>query len=136
MKHVIKFSGHENIRSLHTKTIEITCDQHLTIFGDCIVGVSAESGCSNLPQSLKDLLRSDRAITFTLRVGEYDFVINGYGSPDLTLDHTEDIVLRKSKFICPRTIAICCDQTADKIPEEMIKLLQDPNTIGELIIKV
>ena len=136
MKHVIKFSGHENIRSLHAKTIEITSDQHLTISGDCIVGVSAESGCADLPKSLKDLLQSDRAITFTLQVGEYSFTINGHGSSDLILDHSKDIVLRKSKFICPRTIAICCDQTADKIPREMIKLLQDPNTIGELIIKV
>ncbi len=136
MRHVIRFFGHKNIRSLHTKTIEITCDRDLTVAGDCIVGVSAESGCAELPETLKTLLRSDRSVKFTLCVNKHNFVINGRGSPKLVLDHRTDIVLRKSKFICPRTISICCDQTADKVPKEMIRLLQDPSTSGKLIIEV
>jgi hypothetical protein len=41
----IQFSGHENIRSNHQKTIEITKESHLTPSGDCIIGVNASSSC-------------------------------------------------------------------------------------------
>ena len=47
MKFEIEFSGHENIRSNHQKTIEITKESHLTPRGDCIVGVNAKYSCSD-----------------------------------------------------------------------------------------
>ncbi|MGI0066726.1 MAG: DUF371 domain-containing protein, partial [Nitrosotalea sp.] len=39
MRFEISFHGHENVRSLHPKSIEITTDPNLTVNGDCIVGV-------------------------------------------------------------------------------------------------
>jgi hypothetical protein len=72
MKFEIGFSGHENIRSNHQKTIEITKKSYLTPQGDCIVGVNATSSCADLPQELKDKLKvPDAKITFLIRVGEY-----------------------------------------------------------------
>ena len=53
MKFEIEFSGHENIRSNHQKTIEITKESHLTPRGDCIVGVNAKYSCADLPEELK-----------------------------------------------------------------------------------
>ena len=40
----IPFFGHPNIRSLHGRTIEITREPHLTLQGDCIVGVGGRIG--------------------------------------------------------------------------------------------
>jgi len=37
VRYEIEFFGHENIRSNHKKTIEITKESHLTPRGDCIV---------------------------------------------------------------------------------------------------
>ena len=53
MKIEIPFSGHSNILSLHKKTIEITKDSHLTINGDCIIGVNANLACIDLPEKFK-----------------------------------------------------------------------------------
>ncbi len=137
MKFEIEFSGHENIRSNHQKTIEITKESNLTPQGDCIVGVNATSSCADLPQELKDKLRiSDSKVTFSINVGENEFVLKGKGHPNLILTHSEDIVIRKSDFICPRTLAVNCDKASNLLPREMVSLLQDPKTKGTFTITV
>ena len=137
MRFEIKFYGHENIRSNHKKTIEITKESRLTPQGDCIVGVGATSSCADLPERLKDKLRnSDSKITFMINVGDYEFVVEGQGNSDLILTHTEDIVIRKSNFICPRTLAVKCDKSSDSLPREMVRLLQNPKTKGIFTIIV
>ncbi len=137
MKFEIKFSGHENIRSNHQKTIEITKESHLTPRGDCIVGVNAKSSCADLSEELKNKLRTpDSKVTFSIKVGAEDFVLEGKGHPDLILTHTEDIVIRKSNFICPRTLAVKCDKASDLLPRSMVKQLQDPKTRGIFTITV
>lgn len=137
MKFEIEFSGHENIRSTHQKTIEITKESHLTPQGDCIVGVNATSSCADLPQELKDKLKSSESIViFSIRVGEQEFILKGKGHPDLILTHPEDIVIRKSGFICPRTLAVKCDKASDLMPRDMVSLLQDPKIKGTFTISV
>ncbi|MDX1595695.1 MAG: DUF371 domain-containing protein [Nitrosopumilaceae archaeon] len=137
MKHEIQFSGHKNIRSLHQKTIEITKDSSLTVNGDCIVGVNASHACDDLPIELKNKLQDSKCkVKFSLKVGDYVFTVHGKGSPDLVLNHKTDIVIRKSSFTCPRTLAIQCDKASDVIPREIITMLQDPKTKGLLIIEV
>jgi len=133
----IQFSGNENIRSNHQKTIEITKESSLTPEGDCIVGVNATSSCADLPQELKDRLKvPGTKITFSIRVGEYEFVLEGKGHPNLILTHSDDIVIRKSNFICPRTLAVKCDKASDLLPREMVSLLQNPKTKGTFTIIV
>ena len=137
MRAEIQFFGHKNIRSNHKRTIEITKESHLTPSGDCIVGVNANLSCADLPPLLKDRLRNPNSkISISIVVGDLEFTIAGKGHPDLILSHTEDIVIRKSSFLCPRTLAISCDKASDQIPREMIKLLQDPKTQGKFIIDV
>ena len=137
MIYEIEFSGHENIRSNHTRTIEITKDSHLTPRGDCIIGVNATSSCADLPFELKERLKDPKSVvSFSIRVGTHEFLVRGNGDKNLTFAHTEDIVIRKSSFVCPRTLAVRCDKASDVIPREMIALLQDPNTKGKFIISV
>ncbi len=131
MRFEIKFSGHKNICSNHKTTLEITKESHLTPRGDCIVGVNATSSCSDLPEELKDKLRNPNSkITFSIKVKDDNFIIMGTGHPDLILSHTDDIVIRKSNFICPRTLAIKCDKASNSLPRNMVLLLQDPKTVG------
>lgn len=137
MKFEIEFSGHENIRSNHQKTIEITKDSNLTPRGDCIVGVNANSSCADLPEELKNKLKNiESKVTLSIKVGDDNFVIQGKGHPDLILTHTEDIVIRKSDFICPRTLAVKCDKASNLLPRNMVTRLQDPKTIGVFTIIV
>ena len=135
MRFKIQFSGHENIRSNHKKTIEITKESHLTTRGDCIIGVNATSSCADLPSELKDKLRDpDNKITFLIRVADHEFVVSGRGHPDLLLTHSEDIVIRKSDFTCPRTLSVKCDKASDLLPRDMVSMLQDPKTKGTFTI--
>jgi len=133
----IKFSGHENIRSTHKKTIEITKDSELSLKGDCIIGVNASCSCFDLPSSLKEKLQDPKSkVKFSIKVAEHEFIVKGRGCEDLILTHTEDIVIRKSNFICPRTLAIKCDKASDLFPRKMVTLLQDPKTKGTFKIIV
>ena len=137
MRFEIEFFGHENIRSTHKKTLEITKEKELTIRGDCIVGVNASASCHDIPQHIKEKLRDpDSEVRFSIMVQDHEFVIVGKGHKDLTLTHKEDIVIRKSDFVCPRTLAVRCDKASDILPREMVQLLQDPQTRGVFAIEV
>ena len=137
MRFEIPFFGHENVRALHTRTIEITTEPDLTLQGDCIVGVGADHGCVSIPENLKEKLRrSESKIIITIQVDDEEFVIEGKGHEDLRLENPHDIVIRKSNFLCPRTLAIECDKASDDIPRKMIKKLQDPKTKGLFVIEV
>ena len=106
MKLTIPFTGHEQVLSLHEKTLEITKDDSLTPQGDCIVGVNSGISCIDLPEKMKEKIQNPKSkISFTLKVGKFSFKIQGHGSEKLTLKHVSDIVLRKSAFTCSRTIA-------------------------------
>lgn len=137
MRFEIPFYGHENVRALHPRTIEITTEPDLTIQGDCIVGVSAQCGCKDIPEKLKEKLRDERSkVTLSIHVNDEVFQVVGNGNQDLILEHPHDIVIRKSKFLCPRTLAINCDKASDDIPRKMIKMLQSPQTKGVFVIEV
>ena len=137
MKIEIPFQGHKNILSLHQKTLEITKDDELTSNGDCIVGVSANISCVDLPEKMKKKIRNPKTkITFSIRVDNKKFTIQGNGSKKLSLKHTKDIVLRKSAFTCSRTIAINCDNASSDIPRDFVKILQNPKTVGNMTIEI
>ena len=137
MRFEIPFYGHENIRSLHPKTIEITTESHLTTNGDCIVGVKASSGCNDLPEKLKTLLQNSKSnVNCAIIVKDMTFKIKGKGNDKLTLTNPHDIVIRKSSFVCPRTLATNCDVASDFIPRQIVKTLQNPDIQGTFVIEV
>lgn len=137
MRFEISFHGHENVRSLHPKSIEITTDSDLTINGDCIIGVGASCGCLGIPRKIKSLLQKPQSEVFcTIIVGDLSYKISGKGNEKLTLTNPHDIVIRKSNFTCPRTLSVNCDVASDSIPRQMVKALQNPNTEGIFRIEV
>ena len=137
MRFEITFHGHENVRSFHPKSIEITTEEHLTVKGDCIVGVRASCGCLGIPDEMKKLLQKPESeVTCTILVGDHSFTIVGRGSEKLSLTNPHDIVVRKSKFTCPRTLSVSCNVACNSIPPQMIKVLQNPKTKGIFRIEV
>jgi len=133
----IPFSGHENIRSLHKKTIEITREDSLTPSGDCIIGVKAKCGCSGIPNKIKKKLRDPKSVViFSINVDGNKFQVKGKGHKNIICSDPNDIVLRKSDYVCPRTLAIKCDSASDSIPRKIIRLLQNPKTEGFFSIEV
>ena len=131
------FKGHPNVQSLHSRTIEITKDKNLTLKGDCIIGVNANKSCKDLLPKIKEKIKKNNSsIEIELIVEPYSFIIKGSGNEDLLLSNSKDIVLRKSKFICDRTLSINCNYGSLEIPREIIDLLKNLGKTGIMLIKV
>ena len=133
----VTFYGHPNVRSLHSKTVEITRDDHLTLRGDCIIGVRASKACADLDQTLRRRLRSnDSVVRIEIMVGDESFLINGKGDERFTLQNPHDIVIRKTGFVCPRTMSVRCDRASSDVPRKMVRMLQDTEERGIFRITV
>ena len=127
----VTFYGHPNIRSLHAKTIEITKDEHLTPRGDCIIGVKANKACADLDESFKHRLKSNLSvIKIEVMVGDESFLISGRGDERLSMLNSNDIVIRKTNFVCPRTMSVLCDKASSDVTRKLVKMLQDQETKG------
>lgn len=120
--------GHPAILSTHQTTLEITTSHELTRRGDCVVAVKSSKAVRNLPEGLKRALSSSSGRgRLVIRVGPFDFAVEGRGDPRLTFSHETDLVVRKSAFISDRTLMIYADKSSMDIPRDMVRMLQDPN---------
>jgi hypothetical protein len=124
---VIQAFGHPNIVSSHPTTIMFTKERQVTKRGDCIVAVDADKSVADLSAEFKDALRQPNAkLTIQLEVDGLMGQINAYGSPELTLNHPNDLVIRKSEFISDRTLAIKADKSSGDLSEAVVEKLRNP----------
>lgn len=127
--------GHENVTSKHKSTFEITTDKHLTLKGDCIIGLNSNVTLNDFPQELRDILQTDDArIEVKLKTDNAIDKIVGYGSNELTLNHPTDMVIRKSTFTCNRTLMIKADKAAKDLDKQLITDLSNCSKL-EVTIK-
>jgi uncharacterized protein len=133
----VEFFGHPMVRSAHPTTIEVTKDAHLTINGDCIIGVRADKGLSDLSSGVRDALRSEgSAVTFTIVVPGKTFEFQAFGTSSLTLESVHEMVIRRSVYVCGRTLAVRAGAAAKDIPRDLVQTLRSPETKGLLRIEV
>ncbi|MEM4733166.1 MAG: DUF371 domain-containing protein [Candidatus Bathyarchaeia archaeon] len=126
-KEVITCYGHQNIQATHKTTLEFTRDAHLTKRGNCIVTVAADKALADLGAEFKETLRRPNAkLTITIEVDGITEQVTASGSPRLILTHTSDMVVRKSDFVCSRTLAIHADKTACNLSRALIEKLKNP----------
>jgi len=119
--------GHANIQAIHPTTIMFTKDIHVSKKGDCIVAMAADKSVADLSVQFKGELRKPNAkVTIIIEAGDLIEEIKALGSPKLCLCHPTDIVIRKSDYICSRTLAICADKSSIDLPRELVEKLQDP----------
>ncbi|MFH1789393.1 MAG: DUF371 domain-containing protein [Candidatus Altiarchaeota archaeon] len=130
----IRARGHENITSKHETTLMFTKDDYVTLRGDCIIAVSADKACADLTDEFKEKLRSEEAkVIFTISCGGAQEKITAYGHPDLTLSDAKDMVVRKSTFTCPRTLAVKADKAAAQLDRKLVKAIAEGR---EVLIKI
>jgi hypothetical protein len=122
---IIRCHGHPLISASHSTTFEVTAQETLTESGHCIIGIKADKGARGLlPQFRVVLCHDDAELETTLECGGIEVVVHARGSPLMTLDHPTDLVWRKSRFVCGRTIGICSDHVAATLPKELVALLR------------
>ena len=125
---VVTAWGHENILATNHSTFEITKDTHLTKRGNCIIGVAANKSFNDLSDQFKTIIKKyGTKITITLEADGERALIEAEGHPKLTLRDSNDMVVRKSIYICRRTLAIKSNKAADDLPRNLIKKLKNPN---------
>jgi len=128
--------GHPNITSEHKTTLMVTTDKHLSKGGDCIVAVRAEKSLDGLLPELKEIIRNEEAeVVFIMETSGQRLVVRGRGHPGLTLTNSSDMVIRKSSFICGRTLMIRADISALDIPPEFVRLLEGHNREVHITIR-
>jgi len=124
-KLTINAQGHENVLSSHEMTLEFTKETHLTPKGDCIVAVAADKGLVEFPQEFKDALKDEKAVLeIEIECGGITDKVTAYGHPGLILTHPTDCVIRKSGFICPRTLAIRAGKAASDLDRRLVEKLR------------
>lgn len=118
--------GHENIQATHETTFEITKEPTLTKRGDCIIAVEATKGAADLPLEFKEAARKkDAQITITIEAGELKEIVRTRGSPRLLFTHPTDLVVRKTDYVCGRTLAIRADKAASDLSRKLVEKIQD-----------
>jgi hypothetical protein len=119
--------GHENIQAIHPSTLMFTRERHLSKTGDCVVGVAADKAVADLNQEFKEKLKRPNAkLTIIIEAEGLTEQIDALGSPKLILTHPTDMVIRKSNYICDRTLAIHADKSANDLPRELVEKLKNP----------
>lgn len=120
--------GHENIQATHKTTLEFTKDKHISKKGDCIVAIAADKALTDLSAEFKENLRKPHAkLTILIEAGGIIDQVNAHGSPQLILSHPTDMVIRKSGYICNRTLAIHTDKAAQDLSKALLEKLKNSN---------
>ncbi|PKP51414.1 MAG: DUF371 domain-containing protein, partial [Candidatus Altiarchaeales archaeon HGW-Altiarchaeales-3] len=134
---IVKSKGHKNVLGRHKTTFEVTKETHLTPRGDCIIGVCADKGILELSEKFRDALKCEDAkleILLKIRGTNLEEKITASGKPGLSFTHPTDIVVRKSNFICSRTLCIRADRAANDFSREFIEKLK--NSEAELLMEL
>ncbi|MFQ5818632.1 MAG: DUF371 domain-containing protein [Candidatus Heimdallarchaeota archaeon] len=127
--------GHENILSTHSSTIEITRDLNISRRANCVVGVGANKGLVDLSPEFKKLARSSSTeIVIIFESGGKSETVHAKGDPRLTFSHAQETVIRKSSFVCPRTLAVLANKAASDLNRALIQQVQVKE--AELHIKI
>jgi hypothetical protein len=121
VQEIIYCRGHPLVLGNHPTTFEVTREDHLTKYGNCIIGIAADTGCTGLSPVFKRMLSHDDSVLFTrLSCDGVTVEVKSKGSSLFTLDHPTDIVWRRSSFVCGRTIGINSDHVAADLPKALI----------------
>ena len=136
-REVIFGYGHENMRATHKTTLEFTKDPHLSKKGDCIVTVAADKALADLTAEFKKNLRKPHAkITITIEADEVIEQVTAYGSPQLIMTHGTDVVIRKSDYVCSRTLAVHADKAACDLSRDLVEKLKNPKQKAKITLAV
>jgi len=130
---VITAKGHPRITARHPTTLMITKDEEVGPRGDCIIAVAASRGAAEFSYDFKKAVMSGAAVTITIEVGGRVEKVHAFGHPSLTLEHPTDLVVRKSKFICGRTLAVRADKAAAGLSRSFVGKLQSPMSVRVVI---
>jgi len=81
------------------------------------------------------ILGGSEVYKYALNANIIDKII-AEGSPNLPLTNSKDIVIRKSDYICNRTLAINANKAACDLSSNLVEKLKDPKKIVKIILLI
>jgi len=136
-REIIFAYGNRNIQATHKTTFEITREAHLSKRGTCIIATAADKALADLSSGFKEKLQSRNArIDILVEAGGISERVSASGSPDLILTHPTDMVVRKSSYVCKRTLAIQADKAAYEFSRELVEKLKNPKQEVKITLTV
>ncbi len=97
----------------------------MTRRGDCIVAVALDRGFTDFAEEFKRILREDDArLTIIFQVDDEMEVVEASGSSGLRFAHPTDLVIRRSNYICDRTLAINATKAARDFSRQLVARLR------------
>jgi hypothetical protein len=134
---IITAYGHSFIQATHRTTFEITKIMHLTKKGDCIIAVKADKSFMDLSRDFKEAARKpDAKIIITIEAGKEREIVAASGNSDLSFNHPTDMVVRKSNYVCSRTLAVKADKAAKDLSKNLIEKLRNPHQKVKITLTV
>ena len=89
------------------------------------MAVNAEKGLLDLSDDIKEAARSGvTVISLKLEAGGEEFTVRGRGHTGLTYTDPSDIVVRKSGYVCGRTLMVEADMAACDISDGFRRVLK------------
>ncbi|OYT54865.1 MAG: hypothetical protein B6U72_01265 [Candidatus Altiarchaeales archaeon ex4484_2] len=126
----IKASGHPNVSARHKTTLEVTGDNYLTPTGDCIVAINADRCFPEFSPGFLDLLKSEGSrVEVLIECNGVRDKVTARGDKALTLNHGSEMVVRKSSYVCGRTLAVKADKAAADLKRELVDELKRGNEV-------
>ena len=135
MEETINARGHPNITANHQTTLMFTKESEIGLEADCIVAVAADKGSADLSENLKRAIASGAEMEIIIEVSGRVEKIQGRGHGGLSLLNPIDLVVRKSDYICDRTLAIDADKSASDLPREFVDFLKNPENAVKITVK-
>lgn len=112
------------VRATHRTTFEITVEDRLTPRGDCIVAVSASKGLRDLGEDLKSIIRAGGDVAVLIVAGRAWDMALGFGDRGLGLSDPGRIIVRRSSYTSPSTLAIRSDKAAAHLSRDLVEELR------------
>jgi hypothetical protein len=119
--------GHVNVQLTHKTTFQITKEPFLSKRGDCVIAVAATKGAKDLSSKFRETARHEKArITVIIEVNNLKEVVKAQGNTRLMFTHPNDLVVRKSSYVCGRTLAVNADKAACDFSRILAERLRNP----------
>ncbi len=99
------------------------------------MAVGADRSVSDLSEEVKEGIRRGGRVTVRMEAGGRVETVRGWGHPSLPLDHPTDMVVRRSSFVCGRTLAVRADRAASDLSREFVRELRKGVPV-EILIEV
>ena len=138
LRETIHAVGHPNVSARHKTTFEITKESRLTPQGDCIIAITADRGLTDFSEEFLKTLKNDKAtLEIKMACCGIEENITAHGHPDLSFTNHEEMVVRKSSYICGRTLAVRADKASCDLRRDFVKKLREGNSLSvELTIRM